>query len=91
MPPIHLMSVSRGLHTSRGTNRTGPVLPKHSERNEKKKTAVIYRQEELSRLRLQVAALEEQQAKDAEARQEELRLSQKRAAQQKLQLDELRQ
>ncbi|XP_051926417.1 coiled-coil domain-containing protein 57 isoform X2 [Hippocampus zosterae] len=48
------------------------------------------RQEELSRLRLQVAALEEKQAKDAEARREELRLSQKRAAQQKLQLDELR-
>ncbi|XP_077407890.1 LOW QUALITY PROTEIN: coiled-coil domain-containing protein 57 [Vanacampus margaritifer] len=49
------------------------------------------RQEELSRLRIQVAMLEEKQAKDAEARHEELRISQNKAAQQRLQLDELRQ
>ncbi|XP_077359971.1 coiled-coil domain-containing protein 57 isoform X2 [Festucalex cinctus] len=49
------------------------------------------RQEELSQLRIQVAALEEKQAKDAEARQEELRINQNKAAQQRQQLDELRQ
>ncbi|XP_061613037.1 coiled-coil domain-containing protein 57 isoform X10 [Phyllopteryx taeniolatus] len=48
------------------------------------------RQEELSRLRIQVAVLEEKQAKDAEARQEEQRISENKAAQQRLQLDELR-
>ncbi|KAM9773025.1 coiled-coil domain-containing protein 57 [Syngnathus typhle] len=48
------------------------------------------RREELSRLRIQVATLEEKQAKDAVARQEELRLSQNKAAQQRLQLEELR-
>ncbi|XP_057682889.1 coiled-coil domain-containing protein 57 isoform X2 [Corythoichthys intestinalis] len=48
------------------------------------------RQEELSRLRIQVAVLEEKQAKDAEARQEELHINQNKAAQQRLQLDELR-
>ncbi|XP_037134598.1 coiled-coil domain-containing protein 57 isoform X2 [Syngnathus acus] len=48
------------------------------------------RREELSRLRIQVATLEEKQAKDAIARQEELRISQNKAAQQRLQLEELR-
>ncbi|XP_061667310.1 coiled-coil domain-containing protein 57 isoform X2 [Syngnathoides biaculeatus] len=48
------------------------------------------RQEELSFLRIQVAELEEKQANDAKARQEEQRISQNKAAQQRLQLDELR-
>ncbi|XP_061912422.1 coiled-coil domain-containing protein 57 isoform X2 [Entelurus aequoreus] len=48
------------------------------------------RQEELSQLRIQVAMLEERQAKDAEARQEEQLVSQNKAAQHKLQLEELR-
>ncbi|XP_049615586.1 coiled-coil domain-containing protein 57 isoform X2 [Syngnathus scovelli] len=48
------------------------------------------RREELSRLRIQVATLEEKQAKDAVARQEELRINQNKAAQQRLQLEELR-
>ncbi|XP_061764639.1 coiled-coil domain-containing protein 57 isoform X3 [Nerophis ophidion] len=53
-------------------------------------TAEQNRQEELSQLRIQVAMLEERQAKDAEARQEEQLISQNKAAQHKLQLEELR-
>ncbi|XP_061823046.1 coiled-coil domain-containing protein 57 isoform X2 [Nerophis lumbriciformis] len=53
-------------------------------------TAEQNRQEELSQLRIQVAMLEERQAKDAEARQKEQLVSQNKAAQHKLQLEELR-
>ncbi|XP_077482247.1 coiled-coil domain-containing protein 57 [Stigmatopora argus] len=48
------------------------------------------RQEELSQLRIQVAMLEEKQAKDAEVRQDELHITQNTVTQQRLQLDELR-
>ncbi|XP_023274753.1 coiled-coil domain-containing protein 57 isoform X1 [Seriola lalandi dorsalis] len=48
------------------------------------------RQEELSQLRTQVAKLEEQRAREAEERQEELRRSRDSAAQHRLQLDQLK-
>ncbi|XP_063749196.1 coiled-coil domain-containing protein 57 isoform X2 [Eleginops maclovinus] len=48
------------------------------------------RQEELKQLRMQVAELEEQRTREAEERQEELRKSWHNAAQQRLQLDELK-
>ncbi|XP_029934517.1 coiled-coil domain-containing protein 57 isoform X2 [Myripristis murdjan] len=47
------------------------------------------RQEELSQLRVQVATLEEQRAREAKEREEELRVNQQRAAQHRLQLEEL--
>ncbi|CAK6981215.1 LOW QUALITY PROTEIN: coiled-coil domain-containing protein 57 [Scomber scombrus] len=49
-----------------------------------------HRQEELSCLRIQVAMLEENKAREAEERLEELSISQHNAAQHKLQLDKLR-
>ncbi|XP_022621733.1 coiled-coil domain-containing protein 57-like [Seriola dumerili] len=48
------------------------------------------RQEQLSQLRTQVAKLEEQRAREAEERQEELRRSRDSAAQHRLQLDQLK-
>ncbi|XP_071318725.1 coiled-coil domain-containing protein 57 isoform X2 [Trachinotus anak] len=48
------------------------------------------RQEELSQLRTQVAKVEEQRAREAEERQEELRKSRDSAAQHRLQLDQLK-
>ncbi|GLD64241.1 coiled-coil domain-containing protein 57-like isoform X2, partial [Lates japonicus] len=48
------------------------------------------RQEELSQLHMQIAKVEDQRAREAEERQEELRKSRHSAAQHKLQLDKLK-